>query len=305
MNFPKKPSYVILSKNWGNCIDFIRKFSVTIIAVVLSCISFIRAFGRGKARVFKLNLLDWLISKPADGSTRTQECRFSRKDNLPLQLHGNKRRMCNFIAMFTGPSLIRSVLSIVAGIATAHAVWAADPIKLPLDRKGSFVKFVGKAFVHNFQGEAREFSGFAELDLRAVPPIQHASLHFAEAKLTTFHEGRDKKMFAWLNPTAHPDAVFSLEKVQLTSGDFKAADAQHPASFRIAGSFTFNGVKKALAGTARGWRDKNRVVVQGDATIDTLQFKLPQIRELVLTVETNVTVSYQFAFELPPEYSSK
>jgi len=207
--------------------------------------------------------------------------------------------------MSTCSSFNRPLLSIVAGFVTAHAVVAADPIKLPLDRKGCFVKFLGKTFIHDFHGEAKEFSGNAELDPEAVPPIQHASLHFAEAKLTTFHEGRDKKMFAWLNPTAHPDAVFNLEKVQLTSGDFKAADAQHPASFRVAGSFTFNGVKKALTGTARGWRDKNRVVVQGDTTIDTLQFKLPQIRELVLTVETNVTVSYQFAFELPPEYSSK
>jgi polyisoprenoid-binding protein YceI len=198
-------------------------------------------------------------------------------------------------------------LLLFVGIALAlpHAAMAADTSKLPLDRKGSFVKFVGESFLHNFHGEAKEFSGDAALDPSANPPVQRAALRFAETKLTTFHEGRDKKMFEWLNVNAHPDASFALEKVQLTAGDFKAADAQHPASFAVAGSFTFNGVKQPLSGAAKGWRDKNHLVILGEATVDTLKFALPQIREAFMTVGTNIKVTYQFSFVLPPEYAMK
>jgi polyisoprenoid-binding protein YceI len=178
--------------------------------------------------------------------------------------------------MPTRSSFNCSLLSVAVTFALAHAAVAADSVKLPLDRKGSFVKFVGESFLHNFHGEAKEFSGDADLDPSTSPPIQHASLHFAEAKLTTFHEGRDKKMFEWLKVDAHPDATFALEKVRLTAGDFKAADAQRAASFAVAGSFAFNGVKQPISGTARGWRDKNRLNISGETTIDTLKFGLPQ-----------------------------
>jgi len=187
----------------------------------------------------------------------------------------------------------------------ARVSFAADAIKLPLDRKGSSVTFVGESFLHDFHGEAKEFSGDAELDPSATPPIQHAMLHFAEARLTTFHQGRDKKMFAWLNVGAHPDATFTLEKVQLTAGEFQAADAQHPASFTVAGSFIFNGIARPISGTAKGWRERDRLNITGETTVDTLKFGLPQIREAFLTVGTNVKVSYQFAFVLPREYVSK
>jgi hypothetical protein len=36
--------------------------------------------------------------------------------------------------------------------------------------------------------------------------------------------------------------------------------------------------------------------------IDTLAFGLPQIREMLMTVGTNVKVTYRFAFVLPREF---
>lgn len=206
------------------------------------------------------------------------------------------------------PKRLSSILTLTFFLtifALAADVVAADAIKLPLDPKQSSVKFVGESFLHDFHGEAKAFTGDAELDPDAAPPIQHASLHFAEAKLTTFHEGRDKKMFEWLKVDAHPDSTFALERVKLTDGDFKAADAQHAASFEVAGSFTFNSVKQPLSGTARGWRDHDRLIIAGETTIDTLKFGLPQIRESFMTVGTNVKVSYQLSFVLPPEYALK
>lgn len=175
--------------------------------------------------------------------------------------------------------------------------------ELPLDAKQSSVKFLGESFLHNFHGEAREMSGSADLDPQQEPPIQQATLRFATTRLTTFHEGRDKKMYEWLKVDAHPDAVFKLEKVKLVSGDDKTASSEHPAQFAVSGAFTFNGVKKPLSGTASGWREKDHLIVSGETVIDTLKYGLPQIREAFMTVGTNVHVTYRLVFVLPREYA--
>jgi len=175
--------------------------------------------------------------------------------------------------------------------------------ELPLDARQSSVKFLGESFLHNFHGEAREMSGQADLNPDLQPPIQKATLRFATARLTTFHEGRDKKMYEWLKVDTHPDAVFKLEKVKLVSGDYKAANAEHPAQFTVSGTFTFNGVKQPISGSATGWREKDHVIVSGETVVDTLKYGLPQIREAVMTVGTNVHVTYRFSFVLPQEYT--
>jgi polyisoprenoid-binding protein YceI len=171
--------------------------------------------------------------------------------------------------------------------------------ELPLDPGKSSVTFLGEAFLHNFRGEAKDISGHASLDPNANPPIQRATLRFRIAALTTFHEGRDQKMRAWLQVATVPDATFRLESVRLVSGDNQQASAERPARFRVEGSFTFHGVTKRISGNAEGWRANGRVYVSGEIVIDTLSFGLPQIREMLMTVGTNVKVTYRFAFVLP------
>ncbi len=196
--------------------------------------------------------------------------------------------------------LLISCLSLVAGSARVDAGEEAS-----LDAKASSVKFVGDSFLHSFHGEAKDMSGSAGVDPAAVPPVQNAVLHFKTAELTTFHKGRDEKMFAWLNVKAHPEAVFQLEHVKLMAGDYKTADEGHPARFQVQGSFTLNGSKQALTGSALGWRDKDHLVVSGETVVDTLKYGLPQIREAFMTVATEVKVSYKLSFVLPSEYSVK
>jgi polyisoprenoid-binding protein YceI len=181
----------------------------------------------------------------------------------------------------------------------------AESINLPLDPKGSSLKFVGDSFLHSFHGEARDFTGAAQLDSSATPPVQSATLHFRTAALTTFHNGRDQKMREWLKVTAHPDATFTLESVKLIEGDIQKADPQHPARFNVSGTFDLNGVKQPIGGTALGWRERDRLIVSGETTIDTLKHGLPQIREAFMTVGTNVKTTYRFSFTLPAEFALK
>ena len=177
---------------------------------------------------------------------------------------------------------------------------------LPLDAKGSTLTFVCGAFLHDFRGEAKDLTGNADLDATAVPPIQKATLHFKTATITTFQQTRDQKMRDWLNVTIHPDAMFQLESVKMLGGDYKTTDASRPAKFAVSGNFTLNGVKQRLACTAQGWRDKDRVIVAGDITVDTSKHGLLQIREaVVISVDADVKVSFRFAFVLPPDYAAK
>ena len=169
---------------------------------------------------------------------------------------------------------------------------------LPLDAKASSLTFVGSAFLHDFRGEAKEMTGSAELDESATPPIQRAALQFRVAALTTFRDDRDKKMREWLKVELHPVATFRLESVRVVSGNYRDARAANPASFEVRGSLSLNGVTRPISGQARGWREGGRVVVAGDAVVNTPDFGLPQIREMLMTVGPNVKTSYRFVFLL-------
>jgi len=202
-------------------------------------------------------------------------------------------------------SILRStgtlVFSLLIALLSTDAVCLAGQA-IELDPKGSSVTFVGDSFLHSFHGEAKDITGNAELDAAAVPPVQKATLRFKTAALTTFHNGRDEKMFAWLKVAVHPDALFLLESVRLREGDFQNANARHPAKFAIQGTFTLNGVKQPMDGSALGWRDRDRLVVSGETTVNTLRYGLPQIREAFMTVGADVKVSYRFSFILPREF---
>jgi polyisoprenoid-binding protein YceI len=196
-------------------------------------------------------------------------------------------------------------LSISLVLSSGAIVRAAGQTTLPLDPKGSSLTFVGKSLLHNFHGEAKEFSGSAALDPQAVPPVQTAHLDFKTTKLTTFIGARDKKMREWMHVDVHSDAIFELRAVRPVSGDWQKAGAAHPAEFKVSGAFTLNGVMQPVSGRAKGWREKDRLIVAGDTVVDTLKFGLPQIRVAFITVETNVATSYRFSFVLPPDYAMK
>lgn len=179
------------------------------------------------------------------------------------------------------------------------ALRTASAQEIPLDRKQSSVTFVGQAFLHSFRGEAKALAGQARLSTGAMPPLQRATLRFQLSGLTTFNSGRDQKMFEWLEVTRLPEAVFELESVRPLEGETAQASAAQPARFQVVGSLTLHGRKQKIEGSARGWREKDRLLVTGEVSLDTLSFGLPRIRQLMMTVDPNVKVTYRLAFVLP------
>jgi len=71
--------------------------------------------------------------------------------------------------------------------------------EVPLDATLSSLKFTGHAFLHDFNGEAREFTGSAKVDVQNPGLVTSAKLEIVAAKMTTFEPGRDKDMYAWLH----------------------------------------------------------------------------------------------------------
>lgn len=176
---------------------------------------------------------------------------------------------------------------------------------LPLDPADSSFHFTGDSFLHSFHGEAKAITGIAVVNLSSNPPVQTAQLAFQTAELTTFNGERDDKMKQWMQVDIHPEIDFALEKVTLISGDCRTATSLQPAHFGVTGTLTLNAVKQRITGEALGWREKDRLVVTGDIPLNTLDFGLPQIRLVVITVAPVVKTAYRFSFKLPPELALK
>jgi polyisoprenoid-binding protein YceI len=196
------------------------------------------------------------------------------------------------------------IFLIIAATCLCADAFSADSI-LPLAPADSWLHFTGSSFLHDFQGVAKEFDGSAVVNLSATPPVQTAHLEFKTAELTTFNQKRDDNMKKWMHVEIHPEAVFSLEKVRPIYGDYKTATLQHPAQFAVSGTFNLNGVKQRIVGNALGWREKDRLLVTGGLVLNTLDFKLPQIRLVLISVAPDVVISYRFCFKIPSELGLK
>jgi len=187
--------------------------------------------------------------------------------------------------------LIVTVLISAAGHAT----------EVPLDAKQSTLKFTGHAFLHDFDGEAKEFSGSAQVNAQAPEFVVDAKINIAAAKLTTFVDARDRNMFKWLQVDVNPDISFQLNKVKLLKGDSFSATEDHPAQFAVSGVFTLNKVPKPLEAQATAWRKGAFLVVTGKTKIDTTEHGLPIVQQLFMTVDKEVDIAFHLVFDLPPE----
>jgi polyisoprenoid-binding protein YceI len=175
---------------------------------------------------------------------------------------------------------------VMAGVARAGAA------EVPLDVTTSTLKFTGHAFLHDFHGTA-------QVDPALTVPVQGAVIEIAAGKMTTFIDARDRNMRTWLKVDANPAIKFELTSVRLVQGDAAHATKEHPATFAVAGTFTLNQTPKPLTATATGWREGNRLVIDGTTVIDTTAYGLPIVQTLFLTVDKNVDVAFHLEYALP------
>lgn len=172
--------------------------------------------------------------------------------------------------------------------------------EVPLDENQSSLKFTGHAFLHDFNGEAREFTGSAKVDAQKPELVTSAKINIAAAKMTTFDPGRDHDMFKWLHVDVIPGISFELTHVASTDGKAATATKDHPAEFLVSGKFTLNNVAKPLQTQALGWREGKWLVVTGTTSVDTAAHGLPIIQQFFMTVGKDVDIKFHLVFDLPP-----
>jgi polyisoprenoid-binding protein YceI len=174
-------------------------------------------------------------------------------------------------------------------------------VEVPLDVKQSFLKFTGHAFMHDFNGEAKQFSGSAQMDSQKPGIVLSAKIDIQAAKMTTFESGRDRNMFDWLHVDVNPEISFQLNEVKLVKGDPFGATKDHPSQFTVGGDFTLNKTTKPLETQALGWREGKWLVVTGTTKTNTADHGLPEIRQFFMTVDKEVDVAFHLVFDLPPD----
>jgi polyisoprenoid-binding protein YceI len=194
--------------------------------------------------------------------------------------------------------VIRATLfCLVFAISLTGLSRAADA---PLDLKQSSLKFTGHAFLHDFDGAAKDFQGSAQIDPAQPTLVRGAHLDFPAAGMTTFEDTRDGNMRDWLHVGTHPEIEFQLTTVLPLKGDPAKATRDNPAQFTVRGTLTLNGTTRPLETTAAGWREGNALVVTGTTRIDTTAYGLPIIKQLFLTVDKEVDIAFHLVFDLPP-----
>jgi len=188
------------------------------------------------------------------------------------------------------------------GLLTILLPGFAHAADVPLDLKQSSLKFTGHAFLHDFNGEAKEFFGSAQVDLSKPELVTGAKLQIRAAKMTTFESNRDQNMFQWLHADSTPEISFELTRVVSMDGKPAVATAtkDSPSRFLVSGNFTLNKVAKPLQAEARGWREGQWLVVTGTTSVNTLDHGLPIIQQFFMTVDKDVDVSFHLVFDLPP-----
>jgi polyisoprenoid-binding protein YceI len=171
----------------------------------------------------------------------------------------------------------------------------------PLDARETSIKFTGHATLHDFDGEAQDIRGHAQLDSANPNLVTGAVIDIGVARMTTFSDGRDRNMRAWLRADAEPRIAFRLQKIICTSGHPRQATEKSPALFTVTGTFTLNGQTRPLTAKVTGWRDGALLHVVGLTQIDTTAYGLLIISQFFLTVDKNVDVVFRLAFDLPVE----
>jgi polyisoprenoid-binding protein YceI len=193
---------------------------------------------------------------------------------------------------------MKIIASLVFAFFLGGPAWA---VEVPLDTKQSSLTFTGHAFLHDFNGEAKEFSGSAQMEARKPELVLSAGIDIPAAKMTTFESARDRNMFDWLKVDANPSIRFQLTRVVVLKGNPATATKDQPAQFTVSGNFTLNKTMKPLQAQALGWREGKWLVVTGTTSVDTLDHGLPIVRQLFMTVGKDVDVAFHLVFDLPPD----
>lgn len=160
---------------------------------------------------------------------------------------------------------------------------------LTIDKTRSRIEADVKATMDSFTGQLQDYDAQIAVD-PAAGRVTAATVRFRVADFKTGKASRDEKMNDWQDTAHHPDATFTLDKLE------PAADGR----FRAHGRFTFHGVTQPLDFPVSLIVDHATYAIDGEVPVDTRRFDLPVIRVMAfLKVDPTVRVHFHLQGTLP------
>jgi polyisoprenoid-binding protein YceI len=165
-------------------------------------------------------------------------------------------------------------------------IGAATADILKVDKEKSRIHVDGKSTGHSFTGTLEDYTAKVSGDASKLDPTAF-ELSWKFSELKTADDKRDKNMIAWLGGGT-PKGSFKFVKTWEKGGQKYAS-----------GNLTINGVSKTISFPYTVKKKGSWISIDGTATLDYQNFKLPLIRALaVMTVDPKLTVRFHVVGEL-------
>ena len=164
---------------------------------------------------------------------------------------------------------------------------AARAAELQIEKENSRIQVDAKATGHSFTGDLKDYTVKVAGNVSTSEPSS-VSLKWDFNDLKTGDEKRDKEMIKWLGG-GKPTGTFTFGK----------SWKDDKGSLQAEGEITIHGISKTISFPYSVKREGNRATIDGTATLDYQNFKLPIIRNLaVMKVEPNLTVRFHLTGEV-------
>ena len=171
----------------------------------------------------------------------------------------------------------------VSQAAAAERTLAIDPVQ-------SRIEFGVKATMGSFVGVLNTYE--AEITLDEASAVKSAALTFKFSELTTGEDKRDRHMHEWQETPTYPDCRFELTRLTSQADGMRLAE----------GRLTLHGLTRPLSFPVRITTEGQRLIIDGEAVVNTVDFGLPIIRKfLALKVSPEVMVRFHLQGAAPAE----
>ena len=181
------------------------------------------------------------------------------------------------------PTKLKSLIWLVL---TSFAVANSSPVFLDLTQAG--VEIAVKATIGSFVAQIQDY----DVSVTVAPQtgkVKAAVFRFNFASVRTGNANRDRDMNEWQQTDRFPDVVFTLTAPEPASAGRSVAH----------GRLRFHGLERPISFPISITDDKQIMIMEGDAAIDTRDYGLPVIRRyFILTVDPILHLHFHLQVKL-------
>jgi len=179
----------------------------------------------------------------------------------------------------------------LAVLFSAYGLFASDA-PLTIDKSHSHIEAMVRSSMENFTASLSAYDALISVDTSGKHVI-NAQLKFRFSDVKTGSEKRDTDMCRWEQTDQFPECVYMLDALLPAAG----------GTFKAHGKLILHGVTKELIFPVTiSFKAPDTCSVDGDLTLNTMDFGLPQIRKFGLfKVNPELQVKFHLEGRVPSE----